>query len=287
MKNITGLLRCPTCGKGLKKRGNILVCQKKHSFDINEIPILLTGELGWKKKEIEEQNEMSHKYTSHRESLLFSLFVNARWNHEILSGVKQNPKNALDAGCGTGMLMQSIQKKFSRAKVYGFDLSPGMAATASRKNPGNIICADIENIPFQKSAFDLVTCRGVLHHLQNEKKALRELRRVLKKDSTLIISDTNNSSSLLRLFRTTVRKHRGFMPEEMKKLIEASGFKVDSIKYFGFLTFPFALPDIFPFFRKSRQEWLIRLLTRLDKKIEKNRKLQKLCFHAIYTCTAC
>jgi len=132
----------------------------------------------------------------------------------------------------------------------------------------------------------LVTCRGVLHHLPSEKKALKELRSVLKKNGTLIISDTNNTSSLLRLFRSKIRKHRGFMPEDMKKSMEASRFRVDNIKYFGFLTFPFALPDLFPFFRKSRQEWLIRLLTRLDKKIEKSQRLQKLCFHAIYKCTA-
>ncbi|MFH1450628.1 MAG: methyltransferase domain-containing protein [archaeon] len=284
-KKLTRVLACPVCRSSVKKTGDKIKCTRKHEFPIEKIPILLTDTKGWKAKEIEEQNEMSEQYTSKRETLLFSLFVNNRWNNKILSGADR-PEKALDAGCGTGMLMHAIQRRFRSSDVYGFDLSPGMAAYANTKNPGNVVCGDVEHIPFKSKQFDLVTCRGVLHHLPDERKALKELRRILRKDGTLIISDTSNDNILLRFVRRFIRKHKGFRTGELAQEIKKAGFDVKDVQYFGFLTFPFGLPDLFPLFRKSRQEWFIRLLSWIDEKIEKNKKLQKLCFHAIYICTA-
>jgi uncharacterized protein YbaR (Trm112 family) len=78
-KNLLQLLRCPICKQALKKKKAKLVCTRKHEFEIDQIPIMLTDTAGWKEHEIEEQTEMSEKYKYLRESYLFSLFVNGRW----------------------------------------------------------------------------------------------------------------------------------------------------------------------------------------------------------------
>lgn len=280
------MLICPKCGKKLVKKEKIFACAGSHIFHIQSVPILLAEKTEQKTREMHEQDEKSEEYSSQRESYLFSLHVNARWNEKILSRLDKPPKKALDAGCGTGMLMSAVQKKFPKADMYAFDLSPEMAAKANLKNTGRVLCADIESMPFRKASFDMAACRGVLHHLPDEKKALSELRRILQKGGRLVISDTSNANPVLRFVRSHIRKHKGFKPEELSKNIKSSGFRIDHTDYFGFLTFPFALPDLFPLFRKSNQEWLIRFLSWADKKIENSRHLQKLCFHMIYTCTA-
>jgi SAM-dependent methyltransferase len=50
---------------------------------------------------------------------------------------------------------------------------------------------DIEQIPFQDSAFDGVVCVGVLEYLEVDTNALREIGRVLKPGGTAVLSTPN------------------------------------------------------------------------------------------------
>ena len=46
--------------------------------------------------------------------------------------------------------------------------------------------ADIRNLPFEDQSFDLILCNHVLEHISDDRKAMIELYRVLKKGGTLI-----------------------------------------------------------------------------------------------------
>ena len=48
------------------------------------------------------------------------------------------------------------------------------------------IKADICDLPFENNSYDLVLCNHVLEHVSNDKLAIRELFRVLKKGGVLI-----------------------------------------------------------------------------------------------------
>ena len=48
--------------------------------------------------------------------------------------------------------------------------------------------ADIVNLPFQNQAFDMVICSEVMEHIPNDKKAAKELARVLKPGRRLAVS---------------------------------------------------------------------------------------------------
>lgn len=49
------------------------------------------------------------------------------------------------------------------------------------------IKVDITNIPFEKKTFDLILCSHVLEHVTDDRKALKELLRILKPDGTALI----------------------------------------------------------------------------------------------------
>lgn len=55
-------------------------------------------------------------------------------------------------------------------------------------NPNIDLVADVHNIPIRDNFFDLVLCIEVLEHLENPALAISEMRRVLKKNGTLILS---------------------------------------------------------------------------------------------------
>lgn len=58
--------------------------------------------------------------------------------------------------------------------------------TADLYSPIASIKADICKLPFKENSYDLVLCNHVLEHVQDDKKAISELYRVLKKGGTLI-----------------------------------------------------------------------------------------------------
>ena len=52
--------------------------------------------------------------------------------------------------------------------------------------PGTVICADAENIPFQKNSFDYVTVMAAIYYL-NRDKLINEIKKVLKVNGYLFL----------------------------------------------------------------------------------------------------
>ena len=99
----------------------------------------------------------------------------------------------LDAGCGAGHTALTFAPHVAR--VTGVDLSEAMLAqcrqNAEACNLDNVDFrqGDVEALPFEDSAFDLVVSRYSAHHWPQPQQALREIRRVLRPGGQFILSD--------------------------------------------------------------------------------------------------
>lgn len=118
-----------------------------------------------------------------------------RWQRYLKDGVK-----VVDLGAGSGRLLP-IFTKFS-LDYTGVDNCPALLATArerlTRLSPAagshyNFQVSDIINLPFPDASFDVVVMAASLHHLApcQQRAALAEARRVLKKSGQLLISVFN------------------------------------------------------------------------------------------------
>ena len=66
--------------------------------------------------------------------------------------------------------------------------------TADLESPWAKIKMDIHDIPFEENTFDVIFCNHVLEHVDDDKKAMRELCRVLKPDGWAIMQPFINTN---------------------------------------------------------------------------------------------
>jgi len=97
-----------------------------------------------------------------------------------------NYKNILEAGCGTGRWISSIEK--NRKKIFGLDYSLDMMKISkSDKSYLNLVNADAVHIPFKNDFFDLIFCVNAIHHFPDKEKFIKESNRTLSNKGMLAV----------------------------------------------------------------------------------------------------
>src|SRR5262249_49756210 len=92
----------------------------------------------------------------------------------------------LEVGCGSGAGMAIILERFKAAHVEGVDLDPKMIDRASRRvrrrhlARTTLSVGDLTQLAMADATFDAVFDFGAIHLEHNWKKAVSEVRRVLK-----------------------------------------------------------------------------------------------------------
>lgn len=99
----------------------------------------------------------------------------------------------LDIGCGSGqfiaILMQSLG---SFDSITGVDVDDGVleeAGSKFRSETFNFIKASSLSLPFEDASFDFVSISKALHHVEDDRQALGEMKRVLKRDGYFLINE--------------------------------------------------------------------------------------------------
>jgi ubiquinone/menaquinone biosynthesis C-methylase UbiE len=103
----------------------------------------------------------------------------------------QNKISIIDIGCGTGKLIEEIDKKVEKSNIVGLDISRSMIMNAKQKeytgrNNIEYICEDFLDVKLH--LFDLVIMKNFLHHTINPEEYLRKAVSILKDNGELIFS---------------------------------------------------------------------------------------------------
>lgn len=138
----------------------------------------------------------------------------------------------LDAGCGTGGLLEVLGRSFN---VAGFDDSFEAVRKAFERDGllyESLAVGDVVSIPFQDSYFDGVTCIDVIYHAQvsNERVALQEIHRVLKPGGYLVLQ-VPAFECLRGGHDEAVHTRKRYRADEIRFLLNESGFKVVKMFY--------------------------------------------------------
>ena len=90
---------------------------------------------------------------------------------------------ALEIGCGRGVGTEIILDQFGARRVDAVDLDPRMIKRAQKRlagRPARLWVADATRLEVDDSLYDAVFDFGIIHHILDWRKALREVWRVLK-----------------------------------------------------------------------------------------------------------
>jgi ubiquinone/menaquinone biosynthesis C-methylase UbiE len=153
----------------------------------------------------------------------------------------QADETALDVACGTGHTAFALAPHVAR--VVGTDLTPQMLVEgkklAGKRAVVNVrFClADVHALPFESEAFNVVTCRRAAHHFSDVMRALREMKRVLRRGGRLVIDDRSVpeddfvDACMNELDRLHDESHvRQYRPTQWQAMLEKSGFVVQSLE---------------------------------------------------------
>ena len=169
---------------------------------------------GWKILKAKKALKQKHRIKSNAFNLIFG-----RSDKKII--IKARPKVTaliLDAGCGRGFYLRAISLYDFPQEIYGIDTNKIYLVKARQScNDKRVRLKEISiyDTKYPSNFFDFIICSEVLEHLDDDRKALVELKRILKSNGSLIITVPNYNFPflwdpfnwiLMRFFKTHINK---------------------------------------------------------------------------------
>jgi ubiquinone/menaquinone biosynthesis C-methylase UbiE len=147
----------------------------------------------------------------------------------------------LDVATGTGHTAFAFAPHVR--EVVATDVTPEMLAEGEQLKAERGIrnvefrLADAYDLPFEDESFDLVTCRRAAHHFADIRRALREMRRVLRPGGRLVVDDRSVpeddfvDATLNRLDWLHDHSHvRQYRPSEWQSMVQEAVCKIEIIE---------------------------------------------------------
>ncbi|MBI3397175.1 class I SAM-dependent methyltransferase [Candidatus Woesebacteria bacterium] len=155
--------------------------------------------------------------------------------------LKQKPKGKtlVDVGSSNGLLIAKLSSS-GIANFIGID-SNKVAINFARENinGAEFFVSSADDLPVKSDSVDIVTMFDVIEHLRvgGEVMALKEIGRILKQNGTLLLSTPNNNLLMNTLDPAWYVGHRHYGINNLKEMIEKSGFRVSKAEIRGGLWF--------------------------------------------------
>lgn len=145
----------------------------------------------------------------------------------------------LDAGCGTGGMMQALTPL---GRVTGCDLSPLALQFCHRRGLSSLGQATVDQLPFAENTFDLVTSFDVLYHewVTDYTATLYEFWRVLRPGGMLFLR-LPAYDWLRGHHDDVIFTRQRFTTGMVRHALLGSQFRVEKLSYANTLLFPLAL----------------------------------------------
>jgi len=167
-------------------------------------------------------------------------YIQEKYEIRILRSMTQavNSGTVLEIGCGNGTGSRLIKKYFSPQRIIAIDLDERMIDIARNRNRDSSVTyrvMDALKLDFDNEQFDAAFDFGIIHHIADWKRCIRELKRVLKPGGELVLEDLSVETftkGIGHLWRILSDHPYGDMysVRQFTEYLAAEGFKIESFR---------------------------------------------------------
>lgn len=146
----------------------------------------------------------------------------------------------LDIGCADGTFTKVILERSRAKKITAIDVLPSSINYAKRRfarsKKLSFRVADAHSLPFKNNEFDAVFCLEALEHVEDPRKVVREMYRVLKSGGyTIVLVPSENwlfrfGWPIWTMTRGKIWKGthlNSFSADKLIRLVKEGGFTID------------------------------------------------------------
>lgn len=153
--------------------------------------------------------------------------------HEMQGKLADRPGRVLDAGCGTGGMMEHLRAACPALKISGVDNSPEAVQITRERGFSDVSVGSVSETPFAPASFDAVISLDVLCQQKvNHTKALEEFHRILAPGGVLVLN-LPAFDFLSGRHDKAVLSARRYMLRDTRALLVPAGFRVEKLHYWN------------------------------------------------------
>lgn len=167
-----------------------------------------------------------------------SLFRDASWKARLVGSLPERPSPlCVDVGCGTGDVAFLLAERYPQGRIVGVDISEPMLRIARRRNRrGNVgfLQQDMCAMDFPDGSVDIVTGSYALRNASDLRRAVGEIRRIMKPAGTAAFLDFSKPRApwVQAPRYALLRSWCGFWGLVLHGSREVHGYIAESLKYF-------------------------------------------------------
>ncbi len=144
----------------------------------------------------------------------------------------------LDVGCGTGGVLEYLERSSRDDLLLGMDLFDEALAHARAETVSPLLRASVMAMPFDAS-LDTVGALDVIEHLDDDVDALRCMRAATRAGGKLLLTVPANPG-LWSFFDQAAGHKRRYTRASLVAALEAAGYRVERVGYFMAVLSPLA-----------------------------------------------
>lgn len=149
--------------------------------------------------------------------------------------INNRPKNILDIGCGSGLMLNSLN---NLGQTFGMDMSDEAVSFSKEIFNGRVEKGSLpDHIPYEENFFDLIIALDVIEHIDRDVDSLITIRSHLILGGKAIIT-VPAYMFLWSAFDEMNQHKRRYSRSELLEKLKDAGFTVEKISYYNTLLFP-------------------------------------------------
>jgi SAM-dependent methyltransferase len=143
-----------------------------------------------------------------------------------------------DLGCSTGYLLEDLRAAHPEATLIGVDLVAAGLRKAHASTPSaRLLQADVRDLPLADGSVDAVVSANLLEHVPDDRRALKEVRRVLRPGGRAVIVVPAGPSTY-DYYDRFLGHERRYARRELSEKAVAVGLEIIEDRYIASLLYP-------------------------------------------------